>query len=290
MKALTEGLAGNQVEYVAGIINGTTNYILTEMEGAGNRDFADVLAEAQALGYAEADPTFDVEGIDAAHKLTLLTSMAFGTPPNFEAMYTEGISEITSADIKYAAELGYRIKHLGIARKTDSGIEQRVHPTLIRHDALLAQVNGVMNAVLVGSDAAGETMYMGAGAGAGPTASSVLTDVISIVNGDTGCGLGFQLDALRDEVTMAIGEVSSAYYLRLNALDQPGVLAKISTILSNHEISIEALIQKDVSAGEVPIVIITNEVKEQSLNDALAKLESMADVKGRVVRIRVASF
>jgi homoserine dehydrogenase len=290
VKALTEGLAGNQVEYVAGIINGTTNYILTEMEGAGNRDFADVLAEAQALGYAEADPTFDVEGIDAAHKLTLLTSMAFGTPPNFEAMYTEGISEITSADIKYAAELGYRIKHLGIARKTDSGIEQRVHPTLIRHDALLAQVNGVMNAVLVGSDAAGETMYMGAGAGAGPTASSVLTDVISIVNGDTGCGLGFQLDALRDEVTMAIGEVSSAYYLRLNALDQPGVLAKISTILSNHEISIEALIQKDVSAGEVPIVIITNEVKEQSLNDALAKLESMADVKGRVVRIRVASF
>ena len=284
VKALTEGLAGNQVEYVAGIINGTTNYILTEMEGAGNRDFADVLAEAQALGYAEADPTFDVEGIDAAHKLTLLTSMAFGTPPNFEAMYTEGISEITSADIKYAAELGYRIKHLGIARKTDSGIEQRVHPTLIRHDALLAQVNGVMNAVLVGSDAAGETMYMGAGAGAGPTASSVLTDVISIVNGDTGCGLGFQLDALRDEVTMAIGEVSSAYYLRLNALDQPGVLAKISTILSNHEISIEALIQKDVSAGEVPIVIITNEVKEQSLNDALAKLESMADVKGRVVR------
>lgn len=290
VKALTEGLAGNQVEYVAGIINGTTNYILTEMEGAGNRDFADVLAEAQALGYAEADPTFDVEGIDAAHKLTLLTSMAFGTPPNFEAMYTEGVSEITSADIKYAAELGYRIKHLGIARKTDSGIEQRVHPTLIRHDALLAQVNGVMNAVLVGSDAAGETMYMGAGAGAGPTASSVLTDVISIVNGDTGCGLGFQLDALRDEATMAIGEVTSAYYLRLNALDQPGVMAKISTILSNHEISIEALIQKDVSAGEVPIVIITNEVKEQSLNDALAKLESMADVKGRVVRIRVASF
>ena len=290
VKALTQGLAGNRVEYVAGIINGTTNFILTEMEQAGNRDFSDVLLEAQELGYAEADPTFDVEGIDAAHKLTLLASMAFGVPPNFDAMYTEGISKITAADIKYAAELGYRIKHLGITRKTELGIEQRVHPTLIRHGALLAQVNGVMNAVLVGSDAAGETMYMGAGAGAGPTASSVLTDVISIVNGDLACGLGYQLGALEDEPTLPIEDVTSAYYLRLNVLDEPGVMAKISTILSDHNISIEALIQKDVSAGEVPIVIITNEVKEQSLNEALSKLETMPDVKEGVVRIRVASF
>lgn len=290
VKALTEGLSGNQVSYVAGIINGTTNYILTEMEQAGNRDFADVLAEAQELGYAEADPTFDVEGIDAAHKLTILSSMAFGVPLNFSAMYTEGISEITSADIKYASELGYRIKHLGITRLTDAGVELRVHPTLIRHGALLAQVDGVMNAVLVGSDAAGETMYMGAGAGAGPTASSVLTDVVSIATGNHGCGLGYQLDELRDETMLPITEVVSAYYLRLNVLDEPGVMAKISTVLSEHQISIEALIQKDVAAGEVPIVIVTNEVKEQALNDALSTLQNMNEVNGSVVRIRVASF
>ncbi len=290
VKALTEGLAGNQVSYVAGIINGTTNYILTEMEQAGNRDFSDVLVEAQDLGYAEADPTFDVEGIDAAHKLTILSSMAFGVPLNFAAMYTEGISKVTSMDIKYATELGYRIKHLGITRLTNDGVELRVHPTLIRHGALLAQVNGVMNAVLVGSDAAGETMYMGAGAGAGPTASSVLTDVVSIVMGNDNCGLGYQLHELREEPMLPIEQVTSAYYLRLNVLDEPGVMAKISTILSQHNISIEALIQKDVSAGEVPIVIITDEVREQSLNEALVKLESTSEVSGAVVRIRVASF
>lgn len=290
VKALTEGLAGNQVEYVAGIINGTTNYILTEMEQAGNRDFSDVLAEAQQLGYAEADPTFDVEGIDAAHKLTILSSMAFGVPLNFPAMYTEGISGITSSDIKYAGELGYRIKHLGITRRTESGVELRVHPTLIRQSAMMAQVNGVMNAVLVGSDAAGETMYIGAGAGAGPTASSVLTDIVSIVLGDRSCGLGFQLSALHDEPMLPIEQVSSSYYVRLNVVDEPGVMAKMSTILSEHQISIEALIQKDVSAGEVPIVIITNEVPEQSLNQALIGLKAMTEVRGEVVRIRVASF
>ena len=290
VKALTEGLAGNQVEYVAGIINGTTNYILTEMEQAGNRDFSDVLAEAQQLGYAEADPTFDVEGIDAAHKLTILSSMAFGVPLNFPAMYTEGISGITSSDIKYAGELGYRIKHLGITRRTESGVELRVHPTLIRQSAMMAQVNGVMNAVLVGSDAAGETMYIGAGAGAGPTASSVLSDIVSIVLGDRSCGLGFQLSALHDEPMLPIEQVSSSYYVRLNVVDEPGVMAKMSTILSEHQISIEALIQKDVSAGEVPIVIITNEVPEQSLNQALIGLKAMTEVRGEVVRIRVASF
>ncbi len=216
--------------------------------------------------------------------------MAFGVPLNFPAMYTEGISEITSADIKYAAELGYRIKHLGITRLTDDGVELRVHPTLIRHSALLAQVNGVMNAVLVGSDAAGETMYMGAGAGAGPTASSVLTDIVSIVQGNVNSGLGYQLGALRDESMLPIEQVTSAYYLRMNVRDEPGVMAKASTILSEHNISIEALIQKDVSAGEAPIVIITNEVREQSLNDAVAKLEATTEVSGSVVRIRVASF
>ena len=287
VKALTEGLAGNQMLFVAGIINGTTNYILTEMEQVGNRDFSDVLAEAQALGYAEADPTFDVEGIDAAHKLTILSSMAFGVPLNFAAMYTEGISAVTSADIKYAAELGYRIKHLGITRKTDQGIELRVHPTLIKKDAMLAQVNGVMNAVLVGSDAAGETMYVGAGAGAGPTASSVLTDVIAVVQGSLATGLGYQLDQIETLPMLAMDDVVSAYYLRLRVLDVPGVLARVSTILSQRDISIESLIQKDVRAGEAPIVIITNEVQEKDLNQAIIEIEAMEQIKGKVARIRV---
>ncbi len=287
VKALTEGLAGNQNLFVAGIINGTTNYILTEMEQAGNRDFSEVLVEAQKLGYAEADPTFDVEGIDAAHKLTILSSMAFGVPLNFSAMYTEGISAITSADIKYAAELGYRIKHLGITRKTDSGIELRVHPTLIKKTAMLAQVNGVMNAVLVGSDAAGETMYVGAGAGAGPTASSVLTDVIDIVQGNTTSGLGYQLDQISALPMLAMDDIVSAYYLRLRVIDVPGVMARVSTILSQGNISIESLIQKDVRDGEVPIVIVTNDVQEQNLNAAIAEIEAMEQIKGKVARIRV---
>jgi len=287
VKALTEGLAGNQILFVAGIINGTTNYILTEMEQAENRDFSDVLAEAQALGYAEADPTFDVEGIDAAHKLTILSSMAFGVPLNFTAIYTEGISAVTSADIKYAAELGYRIKHLGITRKTDKGIELRVHPTLIKKDAMLAQVNGVMNAVLVGSDAAGETMYVGAGAGAGPTASSVLTDLVSIVQESSSTSLGYQLDQIQALPILIMDDVVSAYYLRLRVQDLPGVLARVSTILSQRDISIESLIQKDVRAGEVPIVIITNEVQERDLNQAITEIEAMQQIKGKVARIRV---
>lgn len=287
VKALTEGLAGNQISFVAGIINGTTNYILTEMEHAGNRDFSDVLVEAQALGYAEADPTFDVEGIDAAHKLTILSSMAFGVPLNFAAMYTEGISAVTSADIKYATELGYRIKHLGITRKTDQGVELRVHPTLIKKDAMLAQVNGVMNAVLVGSDAAGETMYVGAGAGAGPTASSVLTDVIAVVQGSSATGLGYQLDQIQTLPTLTMDDVVSAYYLHLRVLDVPGVLARVSTILSQRNISIESLIQKDVRGGEVPIVIVTNEVQERDLNQAIVEIEAMEQIKGKVTRIRV---
>lgn len=287
VKALTEGLAGNRNQFVAGIINGTTNYILTEMEQASIRDFSEVLAEAQSLGYAEADPTFDVEGIDAAHKLTILSSMAFGVPLNFEAIYTEGISAVTSADIKYAAELGYRIKHLGITRKTDNGVELRVHPTLIKKSAMLAQVNGVMNAVLVDSDAAGETMYFGAGAGAGPTASSVLTDVIAIVQGNQTTGLGYKLEEIQPLPMLAIDDVVSAYYLRLRVMDVPGVMAKVSTILSQGNISIESLIQKDARDGEVPIVIVTNEVQERALNAAIAELEAMEHIKGKVTRIRV---
>ena len=291
VKAIREGLAGNDIEFVAGIINGTTNFILTEMESAGNRDFADVLAEAQALGYAEADPTFDIEGIDAAHKLTILSSIAFGVPLQFDAMYTEGISKITVEDIRYASELGFKIKHLGITTKTDKGIGLRVHPTLIQKDKMLAQVNGVMNAVLVGSDAAGETMYYGAGAGAGPTASSVIADVIDVVRaGNAIPDVGFLQDELLNTPVLAIEDVESAYYLRLSALDKPGVMAQISSILGRHNISIESLIQKDLHDGQVPVVIVTDSVIEKSMNAAIVELESLDQVEDSVTRIRVESF
>ena len=291
VKAIREGLAGNDIEFVAGIINGTTNFILTEMESAGNRDFADVLAEAQALGYAEADPTFDIEGIDAGHKLTILSSIAFGVPLQFDAMYTEGISKITVEDIRYASELGFKIKHLGITTKTDKGIGLRVHPTLIQKDKMLAQVNGVMNAVLVGSDAAGETMYYGAGAGAGPTASSVIADVIDVVRaGNAIPDMGFLQDELLNTPVLAIEDVESAYYLRLSALDKPGVMAQISSILGRHNISIESLIQKDLHEGQVPVVIVTDSVIEKSMNAAIVELESLDQVEDSVTRIRVESF
>lgn len=291
VKAIREGLAGNDIEFVAGIINGTTNFILTEMESAGNRDFADVLAEAQALGYAEADPTFDIEGIDAGHKLTILSSIAFGVPLQFDAMYTEGISKITVEDIRYASELGFKIKHLGITTKTEKGIGLRVHPTLIQKDKMLAQVNGVMNAVLVGSDAAGETMYYGAGAGAGPTASSVIADVIDVVRaGNAIPDMGFLQDELLNTPVLAIEDVESAYYLRLSALDKPGVMAQISSILGRHNISIESLIQKDLHEGQVPVVIVTDSVIEKSMNAAIVELESLDQVEDSVTRIRVESF
>ena len=271
VKSIREGLAANRIEYVAGIINGTSNFILSEMEAAGNRAFDQVLEEAQELGYAEADPTFDVEGIDAAHKLTILSSIAFGVPLRFEAMYTEGISHIAPSDIRYASELGYRIKHLGITRRTDAGIELRVHPTLIDKDTLLAQVDGVMNAVLVGSDAAGMTMYYGAGAGAGPTASSVVGDIIDIFRDSSAvANLGFVPEAIQSIPVVSIDNVRCCFYLRMRANDKPGVLARISTILSKHNISIESLIQKDVRQGHVPIVIVTDEVIERELNRALS--------------------
>ncbi len=289
VKAIREGLAGNTIEWVAGIINGTTNFILTEMSREGsNRSFDDVLGEAQELGYAEADPTFDVEGIDAAHKLTILAAIAFGVPLNFSAMYTEGISAISADDIKFADELGYCIKHLGIARQSGDGLELRVHPTLVEKDQMLAQVNGVMNAVMVGSDAAGSTMYYGAGAGAGPTASSVMADIIDIGRGGKLPDLGFV--SLAPTGVLPIEKIRSSYYLRLGVVDQAGVMANVSTILSRHRVSIEALIQKDARRGDAQIVILTDEVLESEMVDAISEIESNEVVTSRVSMIRVSNL
>ena len=286
VKALREGLAGNRIDYVTGIINGTSNFILTEMEG-GNRWFADVLEEAQALGYAEADPTFDVEGIDAAHKLTILSSLAFGGPLAFDAIYTEGIGTITPADINYARELGFRIKHLGITRRQESGIELRVHPTMIRRSELLAQVDGVMNAVMVGGDAAGPTMYYGAGAGSGPTSSAVVADIVDLARNAEIADAGFVTRA--DTTILPITETSAACYLRLQVKDRQGVMASISTVLSDHEISIEKLVQKDPEDDHAAIVIVTDETPESVMDgalDALRQLDSVVDL----IRIRVQTF
>ena len=294
IKAIREGLSGNQIEWLAGIINGTGNFILTEMRDKG-RDFADVLAEAQALGYAEADPTFDVEGIDAGHKLTILASIAFGIPLQFDKVYTEGITKITRADVEYAEQLGYRIKHLGIARKTPEGIELRVHPTLIPERRLIANVNGVMNAVLVKGDAVGPTLYYGAGAGAEPTASSVVADVIDVVRALTSDPenrvphLAFQADALADIPVLSADMFKTAYYLRLNAEDKPGVLAEVTRILADHQISIEAISQKVPLDNEtsVPIIILTQITLEKEMNAAIAEIEALKTVTGKVNRIRL---
>lgn len=294
IKAIREGLSGNQIQWLAGIINGTGNFILTEMRDKG-RDFADVLAEAQALGYAEADPTFDVEGIDAGHKLTILASIAFGIPLQFDKVYTEGITQITRADVEYAEALGYRIKHLGIARKTAEGIELRVHPTLIPHRRLIANVDGVMNAVLVKGDAVGPTLYYGAGAGAEPTASSVVADVIDVVRAMTGDPenrvphLAFQADSLADIPILAPDQFHTAYYLRLHAEDKPGVLADVTRILASHQISIEAIIQKEPPAGKssVPIIMLTQNTLEHELNAAITEIEKLVTVSGKVNRIRL---
>ena len=294
IKALREGLAANHIEWIAGIINGTGNFILTEMRDKG-RDFADVLAEAQQLGYAEADPTFDVEGIDAAHKLTILGSLAFGIPLQFEKTFTEGISKIQAQDVQYAAELGYRIKHLGITRRTDAGIEMRVHPTLIPHRRLIANVDGVMNAVLVKGDAVGPTLYYGAGAGALPTASAVVADVVDVVRALTTDPtnrvphLAFQPGELADTPVLPIDDVETAYYLRLTALDRPGVMAAIAGILGEEGISIEAIKQKEPAEGEthVPLIMLTHRVKEARMNSALARIEALDSVGGDIVRIRM---
>jgi homoserine dehydrogenase len=294
IKALREGLSGNKVEWLAGIINGTCNFILTEMREKG-RDFRDVLREAQALGYAEADPTFDVEGVDAAHKLTILASIAFGIPLQFDKVYTEGISGITALDVAYAEALGYRIKLLGIARRAANGIELRVHPTLIPERRLIANVNGVMNAVLVKGDAVGPTLYYGAGAGAEPTASSVVADIVDVVRTLTSDPenrvphLAFQPGAIADLPILPISDVETAYYLRLRAEDKPGVLADVTRILANHNISIEAIIQKEPPDGEtqLPVILLTHKVRERELNEAIGQIEALPTISGAVKRIRM---
>mgnify|MGYP001814637465 FL=1 len=294
IKAIREGLAANQIEWLTGIINGTANFILTEMRDKG-RDFDDVLKEAQQLGYAEADPTFDIEGIDAAHKLTILASIAFGIPLQFDRVYTEGISHITREDVAYAEEFGYRIKHLGFTRRTAGGIELRVHPTLIPERRLIANVDGVMNAVLVKADAVGPTLYYGAGAGSEPTASAVVADIIDVVRtltadpGNRVPHLAFQPQALADVPILAMDDVETAYYLRMLATDKPGVLSDVTRILGDAGISIEAILQKEPPAGqaEVPIIMLTHTVRERQMNAALRQIESLESIHGAVSRIRL---
>jgi homoserine dehydrogenase len=294
IKAIREGLAANRIEWLAGIINGTGNFILTEMRDKG-RNFADVLAEAQALGYAEADPTFDVEGIDAAHKLTIMASIAFGIPLQFYKAYTEGISKISQEDVQYAEELGYHIKHLGIAKKTAQGVELRVHPTLIPKRRLIANVNGVMNAVVVKGDAVGPTLYYGAGAGAEPTASAVVADIVDIVRALTTDPenrvphLAFQPDSLKDTPILPMSEVITSYYLRICTEDKPGVLADITRIFSEQDINIEAILQKqpEEEEGLVPIIMLTQPVVEKNMDEAIAQIEALDTVKDAIMRIRM---
>lgn len=294
IKAIREGLSANKIEWLAGIINGTGNFILTEMRDKG-RDFTDVLAEAQALGYAEADPTFDVEGIDAGHKLTILASIAFGIPLQFDRLYHEGITEISQEDVQYAEELGYRIKHLGIARKTNAGIELRVHPALIPDKRLLANVDGVLNAVVVQGDAVGPTLYYGPGAGAEPTASAVVADLIDVVR-NINCEpqhliphLSFQSSSLSQDPILSIDSIEVPYYLRITVADSLGVLADITNILSSQGINIEALIQKEPrqEGAAVDIIIITSKALERKLNHSILEIENLDTVIGKVNRIRL---
>ncbi len=294
VKALREGLTANRLEWIAGIINGTSNFILSEMRSRG-ATFAEVLKEAQAKGYAEADPTYDIEGIDAAHKLTIIASIAFGVPMQFAKAYTEGISRLTQEDIRYAEELGYRIKLLGITRRTQAGIELRVHPTLIPARRLIANVEGVMNAVLVKGDAVGPTLYYGAGAGAEPTASSVIADLVDVTRMHTADPehrvphLAFQPDQLSDTPFLPMGEVVTSYYLRMRVQDRPGVLADITRILADREISIDAMIQKEPSEGEdqTDIILLTHRTIEKNVDAAIAAIEALPTVAGEIVRIRL---
>jgi len=297
IKALREGLSANHIEWLAGIINGTGNFILTEMRDKG-RDFQDVLQEAQALGYAEADPTFDVEGIDAAHKLCILSSLAFGIPLQFDAVYTEGITQISTEDVVYAGELGYRIKHLGIARRTQKGVEMRVHPTLIPDKRLLANVDGVMNAVLVMADKLGPSLYYGAGAGADPTASAVIADIIDVARTITTDPqnrvphLAFQADQIADIPVLPITEVSTAYYLRMRVDDIPGVMADITRIMGEGDISIEAILQKEPESGvaQATIIMLTQKIREAQMDQAVDRISKLATVHGTIHRIRVESL
>ncbi len=294
IKALREGLAANRIEWIAGIINGTSNFILSEMRDKGLA-FATALADAQARGYAEADPTFDIEGVDAAHKLTILSALAFGIPMQFARVTTEGISKLTQQDIGYAEELGYRIKLLGITRRARRGIELRVHPTLVPARRLIANVEGVMNAILVKGDAVGATLYYGAGAGSQPTASAVVADLLDVtrlITADPGHRvphLAFQPDQLSNTPILPMGEVETCYYLRLRVLDRPGVLARVTRILADSKISIDALVQKEPPAGEkrADIVMLTHRAVEKNVDRALARVERLSTVLGKVTRIRL---
>ena len=294
IKTLREGLTANRIEWIAGIINGTSNYILTSMRDRGV-SFSEALKEAQSLGYAEADPTFDIEGIDAAHKLTIMAAIAFGIPMQFERAYTEGISTLTAEDIRYAEEFGYRIKLLGITRRTARGIELRVHPTLIPERRLIANVDGVMNAVLVKGDAVGTTLHYGAGAGAEPTGSSVVADLVDITRmatadpGNRVPHLAFQPDQMHDDVVLPVAEIETSYYLRMRAFDRPGVLADVTRILADLGISIEAMLQREPAAGEerVDVIMLTHQTVERQIDQAIAKIEALDSISGPVTRIRL---
>lgn len=295
--ALREGLSANRIDWLAGIINGTGNFILTEMRDKG-RDFEDVLKEAQALGYAEADPTFDVEGIDAAHKLVILSAIAFGTELKIDKVFTEGISSLSPIDVSYAGELGYCVKHLGITRRRENGIELRVHPTLVPKSRLIANVDGVMNAIVVKGDAVGPTLYYGAGAGSEATASAVISDIVRVsrLTGERVefhvPQLGCNLEKLNHLDVLPIEQTQTAYYMRITALDKPGVLSKVSQILSESGISIEALIQKEPPEDEehVPMILLTNKAVERDILAAIERIENLDSVAGKVVRIRVESL
>ena len=294
IKALREGLTANRIEWIAGIINGTSNFILSEMRSRG-ASFDSVLAEAQTRGYAEADPTFDIEGIDAAHKLTILSAIAFGVPPQFDKAYTEGISRLTDKDIKYAEQLGYRIKLLGITRRAVEGIELRVHPTLIPEKRLIANVEGVMNAILVKGDAVGATLYYGRGAGGEPTASAVVADLVDVARMMTADPehrvphLSFQPDQLRDTPILRMEQVETGCYLRLRAHDKPGVMADVTRILADGSISIDAILQKEAEEGEdlVDVIILTHRSVEANVNTAIARIEALPTIAAKVIRIRL---
>ena len=294
IKALREGLTANRIQWVAGIINGTTNFILSEMRDKG-LDFVTVLKEAQRLGYAEADPTFDIEGIDAAHKASIMSAIAFGTPVQFDQAYVEGITNLQAIDIRYAEQLGYRIKLLGITRRTAHGIELRVHPTLIPKNRLIANVEGAMNAVLVQGDAVGATLYYGKGAGAEPTASAVIADLVDIARLAAADpvyrvpSLAYQTQSLANTPILPMSEIITSYYLRLRVADQPGVLADITRILADASISIDAMLQKEPDEGETQtdIILLTHQTQEKNINTAIAAIEALNTVDGNVTRLRL---
>ncbi len=294
IKALREGLTANRIEWIAGIINGTTNFILSEMRDKG-LSFEAVLKEAQRLGYAEADPTFDIEGVDAAHKLTIMSAIAFGIPMQFDKAHIEGISKLQAEDIRYAEQLGYRIKLLGITKRMPDGVELRVHPTLIPAKRLIANVEGAMNAVLVKGDAVGSTLYYGKGAGAEPTASAVIADLVDVTRMHTADPehrvphLAFQPDAVKPIPVLAMGEVETSYYFRMRVEDRPGVLADITRILADQQISIDAMIQREPGEGEeqTDIIMLTHQTLEKNADAAIARIEALPVVKGRVVRLRL---